>query len=127
MTTILLVDDEPDVLSVLSSLLQLQGFRVITARGGVRALEIVKTVRIDVLVSDVVMPMVDGLAVCRALRSQATTRDIRIVLYSASAAPPPDEGHLFDVFIPKPARFEDHLTAIQGLLASSSPSDSVGS
>ena len=116
MPTILLVDDEPDILSVLSILLDLEGFGVATAPDGQSALDTVRAHRVDLVLTDLMMPGMDGVALCRELRSNDSTRAIPIILNSAAAAEPAGAGELFDVFMPKPARFEDQLAVIRRLL-----------
>jgi CheY-like chemotaxis protein len=117
MSMILLVDDEPDLLTVLSILLGLEQFEVATAGDGTRALEVVKSRPVALVLTDLMMPKMNGIALCQALRADPATRRIPIILSSAGAAQPPGEGALYDVFMSKPARFEDQLAHIKRLLS----------
>lgn len=83
--TILAVDDDPDALFILDRLLCRQGYRVKTAGGGRAALAALEHDLVDVIVLDVMMPDLDGLQVCGALRQDERTRAIPVILLTASA------------------------------------------
>ena len=61
METILIVDDEKNYLTILSAVLEEEGFEVLTALGGQEALEIYKTSDLDLVVTDMKMPEMDGI------------------------------------------------------------------
>lgn len=67
--TILIVDDEIGVVEMLSDLLQLAGYRVLSATRGARALDLVKENKIALIISDYKMPEMSGLELCQRLRS----------------------------------------------------------
>ena len=69
--TLLVVDDEPAVRRVLSMRLQLSGYRVVCAEDGEQALELFASEQPDLVVLDVMMPKLDGFAVCRRLRAES--------------------------------------------------------
>lgn len=120
MPTILLVDDEPDLLLMLSTLLNLHGYSVVTASDGVAALQVIGAQTVDLVISDVMMPRMDGLALCGRLRAKPHTRHIPVILNSAGAEEPDGRGALFEVFLRKPAVFEQQLGEIRRLLAAAS-------
>ena len=68
--SILLVDDEPDILQLVALRLKSQGYRVITAVNGQRAYEFMQKEKPHLVVCDVVMPVMDGPSLCRRLRSE---------------------------------------------------------
>ena len=70
--TILLVDDEDAVQKLLTYPLEQEGFRVLQARDGREALERFEHEDVDLVVLDLMLPSLDGLDVCRRLRSQST-------------------------------------------------------
>ena len=70
--TILLVDDEESVQKLLTYPLEREGFRVIQARNGEEALERFEADQVDLIVLDLMLPRVDGLEVCRRVRSTST-------------------------------------------------------
>ena len=81
--TILVVDDESGIREVLKERFEAIGLRCLTAADGAEALEVARTEHPSLIVLDLVMPVMDGLSVYRALKESDTTRDIRIVVYSA--------------------------------------------
>jgi CheY-like chemotaxis protein/phosphoribosyl 1,2-cyclic phosphodiesterase len=70
-TTIMIADDDADVMAVIVETLEPEGYRVLTASDGNAALEMVRSERPDIVVLDWMMPGMDGLSVCRALRQDA--------------------------------------------------------
>lgn len=82
--TILIADDEPQMLRFISS--QLSGdFQVVTARDGQEALHLVQKHQPDLVVLDYMMPALDGLATCKALRQNPGTRHLPVILLTARA------------------------------------------
>ena len=71
MATILVVDDEPRIRDVVQYALEREGFQVVCAADGVQALEQVRQAEPDLIVLDVLMPELDGLSVCRAIRKHS--------------------------------------------------------
>src|SRR5207247_5994026 len=69
-TTILVVDDVPENVRLLEALLAPAGYDVVTAADGNAALELVESANPDLVLLDVVMPQLDGFAVCRRLRER---------------------------------------------------------
>src|SRR6185503_20287230 len=80
----LLVDDNADMRQYVHRLLA-QRFHVIVARDGVDALRVVEGARPDIVLTDVMMPRLDGFGLLKALRGDARTRDIPVILLSARA------------------------------------------
>lgn len=117
MSTILLVDDEPDLLLVLSTLFNLHGYSVLTASDGIAAVEVIEKQAVDVVITDLMMPRMDGLALCNRLRGKPQTGHIPILLSSAGAEEPDGRGRLFDVFMRKPVHFQEQLEHVERLLS----------
>lgn len=67
---ILVVDDEPDILEFVKYNLQKEGFKVSTAENGLKGLEEARRVKPDLIILDIMMPEMDGVEVCRQLRSE---------------------------------------------------------
>jgi DNA-binding response OmpR family regulator len=80
---ILLVDDEADSRSLLRDVLEKADYRVITAERGEQAVSAVASHRPDLVLSDVVLPAMSGLALCRALKGDRRTAGMPVVLMSA--------------------------------------------
>jgi DNA-binding response OmpR family regulator len=70
-STILLVDDEDAVLKLLAFPLRRDGYRVLEARDGERALDVFHHERVDLVVLDIALPKLDGLEVCRRMRAES--------------------------------------------------------
>lgn len=83
MDRILVVDDEPSILELIRVNLEREGFGVDTASDGPAALEAARHGQPDLILLDVMLPGLDGLAVCRALHNDSVTRDIPIIMLSA--------------------------------------------
>lgn len=81
---ILLVDDEQDILDLLSYNFKKQGFDVHTATDGNEALNEVSTFRPDIIVSDILMPNTSGIKMCRILKTDDRFKNIPIIFLSAS-------------------------------------------
>ncbi|MCC0176866.1 diguanylate cyclase [Waterburya agarophytonicola K14] len=79
---ILIVDDLPENVRLLSSLLQDQGYKINSATNGNMALSIIQTEHIDLILLDIMLPIIDGYQVCRILKSQAETKHIPIIFLS---------------------------------------------
>jgi CheY-like chemotaxis protein len=84
---VLLVDDDPLILEILRTILDLEEFEVTTASDGRAAIAAVDHARPDVVVCDVTMPDVDGLEVCRQLKSAPQTADVPVILLTARDRP----------------------------------------
>ncbi len=84
---VLLVDDDPLLLEVLTTMLDLEEFEVLAASDGDRALELAATEAVDVVVCDVRMPGTDGIEVCRRIKGEASTKDLPVILLTARDTP----------------------------------------
>ena len=83
---ILCVDDEPNVLKFLEAVLVPNGYEVVKAEDGEEALEKLKGERIDLVLSDVTMPKLDGFEVCRRIKADDRYRNIPVVIITGLAA-----------------------------------------
>lgn len=84
-TKILVADDEPDVLNLVAANLRAAGWDVKTAEEGRAALEIARGERPELIVLDLMLPVLSGLEVCRMLKGDPTTADIPVVMLTAKA------------------------------------------
>ena len=83
MMKILVVDDDPVALKLARVHLLQRGFDVVTATDGGEALELARASRPDAILSDVMMPGLDGFGLCRSIRGEAALHDVPVVLVSA--------------------------------------------
>jgi len=82
--TILVVDDLPQNIRLLEAILAPRGYRIATASSGRAALERVAAEPVDLVLLDILMPGMDGYAVCRALRAEPSTSFLPVVMITAS-------------------------------------------
>ena len=82
---ILVVEDEADILHLVTHYLEKEGFRLRTAGTGVQALKLVKEDRPDLIILDLMLPELDGLEVCKKIRMNADTAMIPILMLTAKA------------------------------------------
>ena len=119
--TLLVVEDIPDILTLLKATLEFKGYRVITARDGQEALEMIERERPAVIVTDILMPRMDGFNLVHRLRLNSQTRDIPVIFLSATYVAPEDKTFALSLgvtrFIEKPVNFEEFLPAISDLLS----------
>src|SRR5439155_211456 len=85
---VLVVDDDKHAVEILYRLLQKEGFEVLRAQSGKEALATVAAENVDVILLDVMMPEMDGFAVCEALRAAERTREIPTILLTADGRLP---------------------------------------
>ena len=86
MFKILVVDDDPNLRVLLRQMLELRGFEVVDAEDGEDALNVVAEAKPDAVVLDVMMPIMDGITVCKRLRSQPETAQLPIIMLSGKAS-----------------------------------------
>jgi DNA-binding response OmpR family regulator len=84
-STVLVVDDDPVILKLLEVNFEMEGFTVLVARDGEEGIEVARADQPDLIVSDIMMPKVSGLELVIALRADASTSEIPIILLSAKA------------------------------------------
>lgn len=80
--TLLIVDDHPDVVDFLSEQLY-EEYTILTASDGVQALNVIEHNKVDIVLSDIIMPNMDGLSLCRNLKSEVNTSHILVVLLTS--------------------------------------------
>jgi len=83
MPQIMVVDDDPDTVSILARHLQREGFAPIEAISGAECLRIVHKHRVDLILLDLMMPGMDGFQVCRALKLDPETAEIPVIMITA--------------------------------------------
>jgi len=80
---ILIVDDEPSIIVALQFLMEQNGYETLVAFSGEEAMEVVVRHRPDLILLDIMLPVVDGFEVCQRVREKPDWKDIRIVLVTA--------------------------------------------
>lgn len=82
---ILLIDDEPDIVNLVSYNLKKEGFRVTTAADGEEGLEKVRKASFDLVILDLMLPGLQGVEICRMLRNHPGTEDLPIIMLTAKS------------------------------------------
>ena len=117
-TSVLVVDDEPQVAWVLTWSLEAEGYRTLTARDGLAALRAIREHRPHLMLLDIMMPTMDGWGVLEEMRRLPDGERPRVVVVSALAslrdrARAAELGA--DAFVPKPFDVEELLQVLHGL------------
>ncbi|MFZ5824883.1 MAG: response regulator [Bacillota bacterium] len=118
--TVLVVDDDPDIVRLIMLSLEQEGFQTVGATSGEQALEIARTRHIDAITLDLLMPGMHGLEVTRRLKEDPTTRNIPVVVISAYTSGREPELVALGVagVIAKPIDEGKLLTTIRAVLGS---------
>lgn len=117
MTKILIADDEPSILLSLEFLFKKAGYKVYIARDGQEAIDIYEQEQPNLLLLDIMMPNVDGYAVCQHVKSK--TPPAKVIFVSAKNKEPEiEEGYKLgaDLYIPKPFSNKELLKQVKNLL-----------
>lgn len=112
MTRVLVVDDESAIAEVVADILRGEGYEVDVAMNGALALEQMHASRPDVALIDMMMPIVDGLALLEAMRGDDSLRSVAAVLMSAAREIPTREKELGTPFLRKPFELDELLATI---------------
>jgi diguanylate cyclase (GGDEF)-like protein/PAS domain S-box-containing protein len=116
---VLIVDDAPDNLGLLRTMMLRQGYQTFVATSGDRALDIAQRIKPDLVLLDVVMPGIDGLETCRRLKAHPATARIPVIFMSARGETE-DIVAGFDIgaadYIPKPLRMEEVCARVRAQL-----------
>ena len=111
MATVLIVDDEEPILGILSEVIEEMGHEVLRAMNGREALIVVQNRPPDLVLTDVMMPFVNGVELCRAIKQNGATAHIVVLLMSAVPVERRREAGA-DGFISKPFSLEDVESAV---------------
>ena len=116
---IIVVDDREEERYLAETLLKGSGYEVVTATNGAEALEKLRAEGFDMIVSDVLMPVMDGFRLCRECKGDEKLKDIPFVFYTATYKDERDEELASkvgaDKYIRKPLEPEEFVKVIQGL------------
>ncbi len=117
---ILVVEDVPNVLELLEVTLRFKGYPVITAKNGQEALEAIFRERPALIITDILMPKMDGYSLAHAVHKDPRTSQIPIIFLSATYVTPEDKKFALSLgavrFLEKPVDTEDFLLTIAEIL-----------
>lgn len=122
---LLIVDDIETNRKVLRVTFQAEGHTTFEAADGIEALQILNREKVDAVLSDIMMPRMDGYRLCREIRGNERLRDLPIVMYTSTYTLPGDEKLCISVgadrFLKKPAPFQAILAALEEAIAMPHP------
>ena len=113
---ILIVDDDPINLKLLRAQLEGEGHAVFDAHDGVDALALLERQRVDAVISDILMPRMDGYSLCHEIRKHARLHDLPIIIYTSTYTSPGDQKLALDMgadkYLTKPVSVETLVAAL---------------
>lgn len=122
---LLVVEDVPNVRELLEVTLRFKGYPVVSARNGQEALEKIGKERPALIITDILMPTLDGFAFVQRLRTDPKTRDIPVIFLSATYVTTEDKAFAMSLgaarFLEKPIDTEEFLLTIAELLTQGTP------
>jgi CheY-like chemotaxis protein len=118
--TILIVEDEAPLRELLAAIVEDAGYRAHQAIHGREALALVEQERPDLVLADVMMPVLNGAELCRILKAQPSTASIPVILMSA-AGPEIADGAGADAFVDKPFQLSELEALVRRWLPAEPP------
>jgi two-component system, OmpR family, alkaline phosphatase synthesis response regulator PhoP len=120
MAQILIVDDEPDIVILVQRILQKEGHEIIGAKNGIKALELLKELKPDLILLDIMMPRIDGWETLKLIREQDDLKSLPVAMLTAKMLTPEDAARhditeLLD-YIPKPITKDSLTTKVSEIL-----------
>lgn len=117
---LLIAEDDPDIRKLLYTTLTFKGYRVVAAHNGREGLEFIQKERPLIVITDIMMPQLDGFGLVHRLRIDPQTRDIPVVFITATYVSRADQEFALNIgatrFIQKPVDLEKFLATIEELL-----------
>jgi CheY-like chemotaxis protein len=122
---LLVVEDVPNVLELLEVTLRFKGYHVVSAHNGIEGLEKVTSAKPALIITDILMPFMDGYSFVHNLRLNPETRNIPVIFLSATYVTPEDKSFAMSLgatrFMEKPIDTEDFLLTIAEILTQGVP------
>jgi DNA-binding response OmpR family regulator len=120
--SVLIADDEPNILLSLQFLMKKTGYEVRTAKDGEEALAEISRAAPDLVLLDVMMPKIDGFSICERIRANPEWNDVRIIMLTARGRDIEREKGLAlgaDDYITKPFSTKDAIARVEAVIARS--------
>ena len=111
--TVLVVDDELEIAEAVRSILEDEGFRVLTAADGQEALAVLAEQQPNLILLDMLMPRVSGLELIRRLDEARSHQDATVILMSAVSPPAKQPNSRWKAFLQKPFSIDDLIGAVR--------------
>src|SRR6185436_17573969 len=117
---LLIVEDVPDILRLLEETLKFKGYNAVPARNGQEALDLIQRERPTLIITDIMMPKLDGFGLVHRLRLNPETRDIPVIFITATYVTPEDKEFALNIgatrFLQKPVDLDEFEKTISELL-----------
>lgn len=129
MPQILIIDDEQDILDLLSYNLKKEGFSILTAKDGISAKEAARKTNPDMIILDLMLPGIDGLELCRFLKKDSKTASIPIIMLTAKGQEADKVTGLemgADDYVTKPFSIKEITARVKALLRRSKKGTTAG-
>jgi len=124
---LLVVEDVPDTLNLVEITLKFKGYRVVTATNGQEALKAIEEERPSIIITDILMPRMDGFTLVHRLRVHPETRNIPVIFLSATYVAPEDKEFALAIgatqFLEKPIDIDELLRSVANLLDQSAQNE----
>ncbi|CUS78528.1 PAS domain S-box-containing protein [Candidatus Kryptonium thompsonii] len=126
---ILIVDDVDESLELLKEVFEAMDYIVLTANNGVEALKVLNDEKVDVIISDVLMPKMDGFQFCREVKKQERLKDIPFIFYTANYTDPEDEKFGLslgaDAYLIKPIDIQVLINTVEKMIQKKRTADAT--
>lgn len=119
--TVLVADDDASLLNFIAGSLKTENYKVLKAANGKQALELIETQSVDIVLSDVMMPVMDGVEFCRQIKSDVQFSHIPLILLTAKSNSEAEIEGIesgADAYISKPFKWKHVLAVVKNLLES---------
>src|SRR5882724_7863270 len=119
MKKILIIEDQPQMRRNLATILEMEGFEILSAENGRRGVELARAFQPDLIICDVMMPELDGYGVLKALRAEKATATIPFIFLTAKGEKTDQREGMnsgADDYLAKPVAREDLLAAVNAKL-----------
>ena len=121
MKRVLIVDDKPDNLYLLNAMLESEGYEILAAKNGAEALGLMRNIIPDIIISDILMPIMDGFTLCRECKKDDKLSTIPFFFYTATYTDSKDEEYALglgaDKFLLKPQEPDVFVALINEFLS----------
>jgi DNA-binding response OmpR family regulator len=114
---IMLVEDTPDLLENLTDTLRMEGYEVTTATNGIEALEILSAKIPDLIITDLLMPKMDGFTLVKKIKTMQNLHKVPLMVFSAKPINDKEAGEIgANVYVKKPCAIENLLKSIHEII-----------